>query len=675
MKRPGSRLPASSWEPGARILFPALLVVTALAYYPAWHGGVLWDDNAHLTRPDLRSTAGLWRIWFDVGATQQYYPVSHSAFWLMHRLWGDATTGYHLVNIALHATSAFLLALILRRLAVRGASLAAFIFALHPVQVESVAWMTELKNTLSGACFFGAALAYLRFDRRRDVRAYGISFALFAAAVLAKSVTAALPAALLVVFWWQRGLGWRRDVRPLIPFFAFGTAAGLTTAWFERTLNGARGAEFQLTIADRVVLAGRAVWFYAAKLAWPSHLSFIYPGWDVDGRQWWQWTYPAAAALVAVACWSIRRRSRAPLAIVLLFLGLLFPALGFFDVYPFRYSFVADHFQYLASAVLISTFAAFARKPDLSAFGATSLAELRRGLGEALGWLGPAIVVILAFLTWSQSRQYKDEATLYATTLERNPECWLCHNNLATATLHGSDAEFQAALAHLRDALRLNPRDPEAHNNMGGALQRMGRYEDALREHEEALRLNPALVEARYNVGVCQQALGHIEQARVEYAEAVRAQPDYAMAHYNLGTALTLLTRTGEAEAEFNTAIRLAPEFAPAHDGLAVILLRTGRIPDAVSEFKTATRIQPDYAPSHYKLALTLANAGLTEEALDEFAQAVRYAPASPEMHHDYGVALANAGRFDDAAAQFRETLRLQPDNASAKQNLGRLKR
>ena len=666
-----SRPPASGWTPGVRFLFPALLVVTALAYYPAWHGGVLWDDNAHLTRPDLRSTAGLWRIWFDVGATQQYYPVSHSAFWLMHRWWGDATTGYHLVNISLHATCAFLLALILRRLAVRGAVIAAFIFAVHPVHVESVAWMTELKNTLSGACFFGAALAYLRFDRRREWRAYALSFLLFTGAVLAKSVTAALPAALLVVFWRERRLAWRRDVRPLIPFFAFGIAAGLMTAWFERTLNGAQGAEFQLTIADRVVIAGRAAWFYAAKLAWPAHLSFIYPRWAIDSHDWRQWIYPATAALVVVVCWTIRRRSRTPLAVVLLFLGLLFPALGFFDVYPFRYSFVADHFQYLASAVLIATAAAFAPTPRLGALAKAPTG--RRRLNG--GWLGPAVVVVFAALTWSQSAQYKDEAALYATTLERNPECWLCHNNLATAKLHGSDADFQDALAHLNEALRLNPGDPEAHNNMGGALQRLGRYGDALREHEEALRLNPALVEARYNAGVCQQALGHVEEARAEYAAAVHAQPDYAMAHYNLGTALTLLGRTGEAESAFTTAIRLAPEFAPAHDGLAVILLRTGRIPDAVTEFKTATRIQPDYAPSHYKLALTLANAGLAEDALDEFAQAVRYAPASPEMHHDYGVALANAGRMDDAAAQFRETLRLQPDNASAKQNLGRLKR
>ncbi len=658
MKVSRSQLPASRWRLGTRALLSLLLPVAALAYFPAWHGGALWDDNAHLTRVDLRSTAGLWRIWFDVGATQQYYPVTHSAFWLMHRLWGDATTGYHLVNIALHAISAFLLALILRRLAVRGAVLAAFLFALHPVHVESVAWMTELKNTLSGASFFAAALAYLRFDRRRERRAYVLALILFTAAVLAKSVSAALPAALLVVFWWERGsIDWRRDVRPLLPFVAFGITVGITTAWFERVLNGARGAEFHLTAAERVLVAGRAAWFYAATLLWPAHLSFVYPRWSVDARDWHQWLYPAGAAVVVLVCWTVRRRSRAPLAIVLLFLGLLFPALGFFDVYPFRYSFVADHFQYLASAAIIAAFAALAATMTRAA------------------WPGAAVVGILAVLTWNQSRHYADEATLYAATLERNPDCWLCHNNLATAKLHGSEAEFQEALEHLRQALRINPRDPEAHNNMGGALQRMGRYEDARREHEEALRLNPGLVEARYNIGVCEQALGRIEPARADYAAAVRAQPDYAMAHYNLGTALMQLGRLGEADAEFTTTIRLAPGFAPAHDGLAVVLLRTGRIPEAVTEFKTATRIQPDYAPSHYKLALTLANAGLNEEALDEFAQAVRYAPSSPEMHHDYGIALAAAGRVDEAAAQFRETLRLQPDNPSAKANLARLPR
>ena len=205
----------------------------------------------------------------------------------MHRLWGDATTGYHLTNIILHASSAWLLTVILRRLAIPGAFLAAVMFALHPVAVESVAWMTELKNTLSTVCYLAAALAYLRFDEKRRPAAYVRALALFTLGLLAKTVTAILPAVLLVVFWWKRGrIDWRRDVRPLMPFFVLGLSIGIVTAWFERTLNGARGVEFQLAPMDRVLIAGRAIWFYLSKLAWPVNLMFIYPRWTIDAVAW-----------------------------------------------------------------------------------------------------------------------------------------------------------------------------------------------------------------------------------------------------------------------------------------------------------------------------------------------------------------------------------------------------
>jgi protein O-mannosyl-transferase len=635
----------------------ALLVATLAAYYPAWHGGVLWDDNAHLTRPELQSTLGLWRIWFDVGATQQYYPLTHSAFWFMHRVWGDATIGYHLANIVLHATSAWLLTIILRRLAIPGAFLAAVIFALHPVAVESVAWMTELKNTLSGVCYLAAALAYLHFDARGERRAYAASCVFFVLGLLAKTVTAVLPAALLVVFWWKRGrIDWRRDARPLVPFFVIGGAIGMVTAWFERTLNGARGFEFQLAALDRVLVAGHAIWFYLAKLIWPSSLAFIYPRWTIDARNWQLYVYPLLVVVVVALCWSMRRWSRAPLAVTLLFCGTLFPALGFIDVYPFRYSFVADHFQYLASIAVFTLVAAVLMRLFDSVPAEIVLCIV---LGLPLG-----------MVTSMQSRQYVDQRTLYEATLRANPACWLCHNNLATAKLHGSEADLEEAASHLRESLRINPADAEAHNNMGGVYQRRRRYEDAIKEHEEALRLNPQLVEARYNIGVCHQALNRMDLARAQYAEAIRAQPDYAMAHYNLATTLTALARLSEAEMEFKEALRLKPEFAPAHDGLGFVLLQTGQIPDAVTEFKEATRIQPDYAPAHYKLAVTLARAGLAEEALEEFRDAVRYDPTSPEMHFALGSGLASMGRLDDAAFEMKEALRLRPDYPEAKNGL-----
>jgi hypothetical protein len=250
----------------------------------------LWDDDRHITSAELQSVHGLTRIWLDLGATQQYYPVTHSAFWFEHRLWGDATLPYHLVNIGLHVLSAFLLLLLLRRIGIPGAEFAAALFALHPLQVQSVAWISELKNTLSGVSFLLSALIYLGFDSNRRAQEYAASLAVFVGALLAKSVTAVLPGVLLVIFWWRRGrLEWRRDVAPTLPFFALGGTAGFFTAWVERTYIGAEGAEFRLNPIERVLIAGRAFWFYLGKLLWPADLSFEYPRWSIDRSPPWRY--------------------------------------------------------------------------------------------------------------------------------------------------------------------------------------------------------------------------------------------------------------------------------------------------------------------------------------------------------------------------------------------------
>jgi len=397
-----------SWLVGA-----VLLIATLAAYQPSWHGGLLWDDDKHVTSPELQSLHGLTRIWFDLGATQQYYPLTHSAFWIEHRLWRDATLPYHVVNIGLHALSAFLLLVILRRLGVRGAPLAAALFALHPVQVQSVAWISELKNTLSGVFFLLSALMYVRFDSDRYPRDYTASFGFFVLALLAKSVTAVLPGVLLVIFWWRRGrLDWRRDVAPTLPFFAIGGSAGVFTAWVERTYIGAQGAEFHLGPIDRVLIAGRAIWFYLGKLFWPIDLNFEYPRWSIDSSVAWQYVFPLAGLGLLVVCWLLRRRSRAPLAALLLFGGILFPALGFLNVYPFKYSFVADHFQYLAMIPIVALVSA----------GATIASDRRLANQRAIVvGAGLVLVTTLASVTWSQSHDYTDAVTLYRSILARNP--------------------------------------------------------------------------------------------------------------------------------------------------------------------------------------------------------------------------------------------------------------
>jgi Flp pilus assembly protein TadD len=702
-----------------------ILVSTLTAYFPAWHGGPLWDDDNHLTRPELQSLHGLWRIWFDMGATKQYYPVAHSAFWAMQRLWGADPLGYHLVNIVLHASSAFLLLLILRRLAVPGAALASLVFALHPVQVESVAWMTELKNTLSGVFYFSAALAYLEFDVSRRRWRYGLALGLFVLAILTKTVTATLPAALLVVFWWRRGtLRVREDVVPLVPFFVLGLGSGLMTAWLERSQIGAEGAAFQFTMVERVLIAGRAVWFYLGTLVWPAHLTFIYPRWQVSQAVWWQYLFPAAlAALIAgLLAWS--RRSRAPLAALLIFVGTLFPALGFVNVYPFLFSFVADHFQYLACGAVIA----------IGSAAITTLARRWRpnldlNLTGRLPAAGTAVLVLvgvpLAAMTWDQSRQYADAETLYRATIARNPACWLAYNNLgllveasAGPTLERSGdpsssrltpeatRAFEEAVGDFTEAIRLKPDLWLAENNLARALLALGRIDEATVAVTEALHLKPDDADAHYDRGLLLAktgrrveaisemresirlspdratlhagladdlfAGGDLEGAIAEYREAARLDPTDAETHNNLGAALGRAGRVDAAMAEYEEALRLDPRHARSANNLGVALLSTGRSKDAIEEFQVALRIDPTFARAHYGLATALDDLGRPGDAVAEFRQALVYQPGFAEAHNQLGVSLAELGRTQEAVAEFKEAIRLKPDFADARANLAK---
>jgi tetratricopeptide (TPR) repeat protein len=643
------------------ILLPALMLATLAAYHPAWHGRMLWDDDRHITRSDLGSVEGLWRIWFDLGATQQYYPLTHSAFWIQHKFWGDDTLGYHLINILLHALSAFLVAVVLRRLGAPGANLAAVIFALHPVQVESVAWITELKNTLSGVLYLSAALVYLHFDQSRRKRLYVLAMVLFVLALLAKTVTATLPAALLVVLWWKRGrLTWRRDVQPLAPWLVLGVAGGVLTAWVERTMVGAQGGEFHFTLIERCLIAGRVIWFYLGKLFWPANLNFIYPRWQISQGVWWQYLYPLGLIALLAALWLLRKRTRAPLAAMLFFCGSLFPVMGFFNVYPFRYSFVADHFQYLACIAIIALFSA----------GLASLAKQwnfrprSAAVVMMLFWGG-----VLVFPTWSQSRQYADGETLYRTTLSRNASCWMAHNNLGNA-LQG-EGRLEEAVTHYNEAVRLKPDFAEAYNNLGDALHGLGRPEEAVASYEKALRLMPDLAGAHYNLGNALRESGRLEEAVAQYREALRHEPGLAAAHGNLGAALERLGRLEEAVTHLTEAVRLKPDYAIAYNNLGNALLRQGRFEEAVTRYNEALRLKPDYAETYNNLGNALLRQGRFEEAVTRYKEALRLKPDYAEAYNNLGNALLRQGRFEEAVTQYKEALRVKPDFAEACFDLG----
>jgi len=596
----------------------AVVVSTLLAYWPSLGGGFLWDDDGHVTPAALRSVDGLRRIWTEPGATQQYYPMLHTAFWVEHRLWGDAPAGYRLVNLLLHVGSACLLARILRRLDVRGAWLAAAVFALHPVCVESVAWISEQKNTLSLLFYLAALLLYLHFDTSRARRHYGAALGLFVLALASKTVTATLPAALLVIFWWRRGrLEWRRDIVPLLPWFALSATAGAFTAWMERTFVGASGAEFSFTTVQRVLIAGRVLCFYLGKVLWPADLCFVYPRWRLDATDLRAYLFPVGAAAVLVVLWAVRRRTRAPLAGALFFAGSLFPALGFFNVYPFVFSFVADHFQYLACLgivvpVVAGLAAVYARMPAGS-----------RAAGRLAAVAG---LMALGALTWAQSRLYVDAATLYGETLRRNPGCWMAAYNLGNLRL--GQGELAAAVTLYDRTIELKPGDARALTNRGAALRRLGRTEEAI----------------------------------ISYQEALRRAPGSFAAHYDLGGALADMRRWAEAVAQFEAARLIEPDHAGLGSNLAAALLRLGRPAEAVPHFERALQEQPGDVATLCNLGVALRNSGRVEDAMARFQEALRFQPDSAEVHYNLALALRSSGRMDEAREHYRTSRRLKPD-------------
>jgi protein O-mannosyl-transferase len=515
-----------------------LFFVTLAAYVPALRAGFVWDDEQLPLNPIVDARDALTRIWTP-GEISQYYPLTFTSFWLERKLWGRAPAGYHLVNSVFHAANAVLAWLVLTRLGVGLPWLAALLFALHPVHVESVAWVAERKNVLSGFFYLAAALAFLENKRAATSAALG----LFLLGLLSKTVTCSLPAALLVALWWRAGRLTREDVARTAPFFALGLAFGLMTSWLEVHAANARGPEFDLTLGQRCLVAGRALWFYLSKLAFPAGLAFNYPRWRPDALSplW-------AVSALALAGGLLGLKSRGPAAAALFFGGTLFPALGFFTIYPQRFSFVADHFQYLASLGPI-------------ALAAGALARVKHGR-----WAGAALAVVFGGATFARCGAFETRETLWRDTLRKNPESFLAHLDLGTSL---SDlGRVQEAEGHLRAALAVKPDLPEARNNLGSLLSSTGRLEAAEAELREAVRIKPDYAEAYSNLGYVLGRRGKTEEGELRLSEALRINPSLAGARFNLALVLERAGKKARAREEYEATLRLVPGYSPARAGL-----------------------------------------------------------------------------------------------------------
>jgi tetratricopeptide (TPR) repeat protein len=644
------KVSGDNWR--AAWLAAVLALITIAVYLPSLRGGFLWDDDDHLTEnPAVNSPEGIRDIWTSL-AVSRYYPLTLSSFWLQNRLWGLDPLPYRLVTLLLHAANAILLWRLLLRLRLPGAWAAAALWAVHPLNVESVAWITELKNTQSGLFFFLGMLCFLRFEQQPRPRWYAAALGCAAAALLSKPSTVVLPVMLLGFAWWQRGRWTQADWARVTPFFALSLGMSLLTVVEQRGHIAREGTqEWTLSMAERAIVAGKAVWFYAGKVLWPVNLSFIYPRWELAPHAVASWVPVTAAVAVAAGLWRARDQAwaRAALFGCGCYVVALGPVLGFFDVYFFQYSFVADHFAYLASAALIAL---------VVAAGARSVKWREARIGAVV-----VAVTVLAAMSWRHGQVFHDNETLWLDTIKKNPAAFLAHNNLAVMRL--VEERYEEALHHSVAALRAHPDYALAHYNLGVALEKLGRFAEAESHYRRGLELQPDNPHAHNNLGNVLAHLGRHEHAIAHYRRALELDPGLAQIRRNLGMLLVSRGRAMEAQAQFAEAIRLDPDDAHSHYHLGVLSAERGEIATAMDHYREALRSAPDFPEALNYLAWLLATAD--DARLRDPARALELALRACDLTgHQHAVPLrtlavvyAELGQLDRAIQHAESALAL----------------
>jgi tetratricopeptide (TPR) repeat protein len=535
-----------TWQPKVCLLAAALSIVTILIYRPVWHGGFIWDDDRYVTQNSLLTAPdGLHRIWFSLDAPSQYFPLAYTVLRIERSLWDLNPTGYHWVNILLHVANALLVWCILARLKIPGAWWAAAIFALHPVQVESVAWISELKNVLMGFFFLLTLLTWIEYvdatNRHRGIF-YFAALVFFLLALFAKSTACTLPAALLLILWLKEKPIGRRSVLEIMPFILLALGMGMVAIWWEKYHQGTR-VLVALAPIDRCLVAGRAFWFYLSKIFWPSDLTFIYPQWQIDAANPLAYFWLIAAAVLSLLIYYSRRFiGRGMETAALFFVATLMPLLGFIMLYTFRYTFVADHYQYLACIGPI-------------ALASAGLVTLIRSTGSAK-WLegagGLVILICLSVLTWRQSATYRDMETLWRTTISRNPSCWMAYGNLGVVQFQKGNIDD--AVDKYEAALRLHEAYPEGHYDLASALLQQGKIDEAIMHGQRAIELDRSDPDAHVVLGNAFMNKQDFERAIREYEQALTIRPEDSNAHYNLGAAFRAKGETDRADLEYEKA-------------------------------------------------------------------------------------------------------------------------
>jgi protein O-mannosyl-transferase len=675
-----------------------IIILTVLAYLPALQGPFLFDDVLITgDYPAIRSRDGLVSLWFE-GELPNYEPLTYSVFWACWQLWGNETTGYHVCNVLLHALAAVLVWRILRRMEIPGAWLAGLAFALHPVNVESTAFIFQIRNTLSTALAFAAVLCYLRFHANQDRRWYAGAVGLFLLALLSKAAVVMLPLWLLGLVWWRERRLTGADLWRSAPFFALSVVMGLTEVWFQN--HHAIGS---WTIHDngplgRLAGAGWAFWFYIGKAVAPVELSFFYPRWTIDTSSPWSYVPLLGLVLAGWLAWRYRAKVGRSMVVGLgLYVIALVPVLGFLNIAFMRYSLVADHWQYMALASLVAV---------VVGTSAALVRSLRRSLQYGAMGVAGIIIVTLFLLTARRAALYADPELLYRDALAKNPDGAVCH--FAVGETLDRQGRLDESIGYHLEAIRLDPTFHEAYINLGAGYARRGDVEAASRCLEEALHLQPgapkprlALAEIRRRQGRLEESLalynsvrqgnqhfdrfarrglgrtllqlGEFTKAAEMFGEAVPDEEADAELHKDFGDALAAQGKYAAAVAQYKQALQLDERLATAHVGLGNVNARQRQPDAAIAQFQKSLELEPGLAAAHGAWADLCVQLGQFEEARKHYEDALRHNPNCVEAHAALGDLAARAQQHEKAIQHYREAVRLRPMHADLRKTLGDL--
>jgi tetratricopeptide (TPR) repeat protein len=691
------------------LLIPlALILLTLVVFWPVGgHDFINYDDNTYVTEngPVLQGLTMKGLLW---AATTFHAGNWHPVTWFSHMLdvslFGMNPAGHHWMNLLFHLANVLLLFFLLRRMthALWPSALVATLFAIHPLHVESVAWVAERKDVLSA--FFGlltlwAYVGYaekrvssfrfhvssFRPESRKAMLSYLAVLLFFTLSLMAKPMLVTLPFLMLLLDYWplrrtsfkfqvssfrfknlkpetlkpetdfnQPGTrnqkpGTRNLIFEKLPLFALAAASSVITYLVQQKAGSVTPFQF-LPLSVRLGNAVVSYVAYIGKMLWPSNLAIFYryvggslPLWQMIG---------SALLLLLLSAAVIRMGNRRPYLIVgwLWYLGTLVPVIGIVQVGAQG---MADRYTYIP---LIGIFIMIV----WGVFETSRRVMLARAI--------VVLIVLLGVVARVQVGYWRNSVTLFEHALQATEWNQTAHNHLGLAL--AKQGKLEEARRHYSEAIRLYPDYFEAHGNLAALLVEEGKLEEASRHYSEALRINPNYVEGHNDLAMVLGKLGKPEEAMKHYSEAIRIYPDSFRANFNLAAILAGQGRLEEAAKRYSEAIRIYPGSFEAHSNLAAILAQQGRLDEAVRHYSEALSIKPDHERLHYNLGLALAGQGKVDEAISHFSEAIRIRPDDPLLRYNLGIVYEKLGRRMEAIAAFEAAVRINPDFAEARKKL-----